>query len=91
MQVKISKLSGGVDMRTSTIIGKMLVGGAKNKQKDRMPEVGEYPVIINGCPLDKTKGNARMFNTSPIKSYTDIESGRQITTESGSVYLIELP
>lgn len=81
MNVKITKVSGGAAMRTDTIVG-TLIGGV-------LPEIGEYPVVMNSTPLEDPEANARMFNTSPVVSYEDSDSGRQFTTESGSVYLIE--
>lgn len=83
MNVKITKVSGGANMRTNTIVGELL-GGV-------FPEVGEYPMIVNGKPLNNPNGeNMRAFNTSRLVSYEDTDEGRKFTTESGSVYLIAI-
>ena len=68
-------------MRTNTVIG-VLSGG-------RLPEVGENAIVVNGKPLDNKNANVRAFSTSLIESYEDTDLGRKLTTETGSVYLIE--
>lgn len=82
MNVKITKISGGAGMRTKSMVGTLL-GGV-------FPEVGDYPVITNGKPLDNLEANARVFNTSCLVSYEDTDEGRKFITESGSVYLIAI-
>ena len=82
MIVTLKKISGGESMRTDSITGQ-LVG-------DRWPEEGEIVVILNSDPLNSENGeNMRMFNTSRIKSISPSGVPRVITTETGSVYLME--
>jgi len=83
MNVKITKVSGGANMRTQTMVGELISGV--------LPEVGDVPYIVNGRPLNSPNGeNMRAFNTSPLASYEDTDEGRLFTTESGSVYLIAI-
>ena len=88
MKVKIHKISGGASMRTDTIVGEIYIVGTTPLQS-RLPEVGEQPVVFNAQPLDNPEANTRMFNTSKVSKHYDVDGGRQITTESGSIYFIE--
>lgn len=85
--VTMTRLSGGAALRTSSITGNILIHGTK---EERLPEVGEYPIIYNGKPLDNPEATGRMVNTSLIVSYEDTEKGREVVTESGSRYLFEI-
>lgn len=79
MKVRVKKLAGGENMRTSSMEG-TLYGG-------RFPEIGEQ-AIVTGDPLELNIGT-RVFNTSPVVSITGTETSRTIITESGSVYELE--
>ena len=68
-------------MRTNSIVG--VLGS------DELPEVGENAIVMNDKPLDNKNANVRAFSTSLIESYEDTDLGRKLTTETGSVYLIE--
>lgn len=87
MKVKIHKILGGSSMRTDTMMGDILIVGSVNQS--RLPEVGEQPVITNAKPVENMAAAGRMLNTSKVSKYYDVDGGRQITTESGSIYFIE--
>ena len=89
MQVKLHKILGGAGLRTETVTGTLLIART-NPVQSRLPEVGEQPIVYNDKPVGTKQGeNGRMFNTSPIVKVYDVDGGRQITTESGSIYFLE--
>lgn len=83
----MSKISGGAALRTSSITGNILIHGTN---EERLPEVGEFPIIYNSKPIDNPEATGRMVNTSVIVSYEDTEEGREVVTESGSRYLFKI-
>lgn len=73
---RLTKISGGAKVRTDTVEG----------FTDRYPEIGEQFMLMGNGLIE----GVRLLNTSPIVSWTPSKGGRQIITESGSIYLVEL-
>lgn len=77
-KVRMTRIAGGSALRTSVIEG---------ETTRRLPNIGQQ-FRMTGVGLEF---GTRMVNTSPVVSFTEnTETGaREITTESGSVYLLE--
>lgn len=80
MKVRMTRIKGGQNLRTSTVEGEL--------QGEVIEGSG---VNIFGTPLEDPDANFRWVGTSPVVSLEELpdNKGYSITTYTGSEYLIE--
>ena len=78
-------------MRTETMVGTLR--GASFGVCTTLPGKGSRIRVVNDAPIedkiDGQKTSGRELTTSAIVSFHDVDGGRQVTTQSGSIYFIE--